>query len=69
MNEAVKNTFLFLGGFLNVAVIATIVIVVLLVIWGRRRGDRNRESFLSDDDNRKQSAPSLKDESRDGKAR
>ncbi|QJC51287.1 hypothetical protein HGI30_06820 [Paenibacillus albicereus] len=66
MNDTARDGFLFLGGFLNVGVIATIVIVVLLVLWGRRRGDRKGESYLSDDHTRKVEAAPPKDESRDG---
>ncbi|CDN46127.1 hypothetical protein [Paenibacillus sp. P22] len=36
--EFLKNAFLFLGGFLNVAILLTIAIVVILVLWARRRG-------------------------------
>ncbi len=46
--EFLKNAFLFLGGFLNVAILLTIAILVLLVLWARRRGDRRHGSYLSD---------------------
>ncbi|SDS17532.1 hypothetical protein SAMN05444162_0895 [Paenibacillaceae bacterium GAS479] len=69
MNESIKNGILFLGGFFNVGIIATILLVVLLVLWGRRRGDRKKESYLSDDHTRKLDPSPLKDESEDGKAR
>ncbi|PLT44997.1 hypothetical protein B8V81_3428 [Paenibacillus pasadenensis] len=65
MNDTARNGLLFLGGFLNVGVIATIVVVVLLILWSRKRGDRKGESYLSDDHMRKVEPAPAKDESRD----
>ncbi|MGK9254480.1 hypothetical protein [Paenibacillus humicus] len=60
-----KNAFLFLGGFLNVAILLTIAIVVILVLWARRRGDRRRGSYLSDHSEQAREAESRPQKQRD----
>ncbi|SIR16808.1 hypothetical protein SAMN05880570_2804 [Paenibacillus sp. RU4T] len=61
--ELLKNAFLFLGGFLNVAILLTIAIVVLLVLWARRRGDRRHGSYLSDHSQQAREAESRRQQS------
>ncbi|KKC49400.1 hypothetical protein VE23_23815 [Paenibacillus sp. D9] len=63
--EFLKNAFLFLGGFLNVAILLTIAIVVILVLWARRRGDRRRGSYLSDHSEQAREAESRPQKQRD----